>query len=337
MKTTGIIVAALAGLATILVIGSTFHLPPVESVQRGYRGLGMEQNYVPAEYQKLAALNQMPVPDDPQEKSGQKSSEVYQNVQVLGDVDANEFLRLMNAITAWVSPEQGCTYCHVEENLALDTVYTKVVARKMLQMTININKEWKSHVQQTGVTCYTCHRGNPVPKNVWFQNVAPPSAGGFTQVYAGQNHPAREVGVASLPVDVFTPFLHQAKDIRVIGKAPLPEGNYSSIKQAEWTYGLMMHFSQSLGVNCTYCHNSRSFAAWDQSTPQRNTAWYGIRMVRNINNDYLDPLTSVFPAARLGVHGDVAKTNCTTCHQGVYKPLFGQSMLKDYLELSGAE
>ena len=52
----------------------------------------------------------------------------------------------------------------------------------------------------------------------------------------------------------------------------------------------MMHMSQSLGVNCTYCHNTRSFASWDASTPQRATAWYGIRMVRDLNNDYLDPL-----------------------------------------------
>jgi photosynthetic reaction center cytochrome c subunit len=27
---------------------------------------------------------------------------------------------------------------------------------------------------------------------------------------------------------------------------------------------------------------------------------------------------------------------CATCHQGVYKPLFGANMLKDYPELAGA-
>jgi photosynthetic reaction center cytochrome c subunit len=26
----------------------------------------------------------------------------------------------------------------------------------------------------------------------------------------------------------------------------------------------MMHFSGSLGVNCTYCHNSQSFAKWEE-------------------------------------------------------------------------
>ena len=47
----------------------------------------------------------------------------------------------------------------------------------------------------------------------------------------------------------------------------LPGTDRSSIKQTEWTYALMMHFSTALGVNCTYCHNSRIFASWEQSSP----------------------------------------------------------------------
>ena len=62
----------------------------------------------------------------------------------------------------------------------------------------------------------------------------------------------------------------------------------------------MMNFSQALGVNCDYCHNTRSFADWPSSPPQRVTAWHGIRMVRDLNNDYLNPLKNVFPANRLG-------------------------------------
>jgi photosynthetic reaction center cytochrome c subunit len=97
----------------------------------------------------------------------------------------------------------------------------------------------------------------------------------------------------------------------------------------------MISMSQSLGVNCDYCHNTRSFAVWDSSTPKRTVAWYGIRMARDLNNNYLVPLTSTFPAHRLGVLGDVAKVNCATCHQGLFKPLYGESMAKDYPELTG--
>ena len=96
----------------------------------------------------------------------------------------------------------------------------------------------------------------------------------------------------------------------------------------------MTHMSQSLGVNCTYCHNTQSFSSWNNNPPQRATAWHGIRMARDLNLDYLEPLTATFPVERLGATGDVAKVNCATCHQGAYKPLNGQSMLKDFPELA---
>jgi photosynthetic reaction center cytochrome c subunit len=136
-----------------------------------------------------------------------------------------------------------------------------------------------------------------------------------------------------LPYDPFTPYLKDAQAIRVISKTSLPTGNLSSTQQTEGTYALMIHMSTSLGVNCTYCHNSNNFASWEGVPPQRATAWYGIRMARDLNNDYLEPLTKTFPANRLGPTGDVAKINCTTCHQGAYKPLYGAQMAKDYPEL----
>jgi photosynthetic reaction center cytochrome c subunit len=92
--------------------------------------------------------------------------------------------------------------------------------------------------------------------------------------------------------------------------------------------------STSLGVNCTYCHNSRSFQSWENSPPQRATAWWGIRMARDLNVNYMEPLTPVFPEHRKGELGDAPKLNCNTCHQGAYKPLFGAPMVKDFPELS---
>ena len=76
----------------------------------------------------------------------------------------------MAAMTEWVAPEEGCNYCHVAENLASDDIYTKVVSRRMLQMTQHINANWNDHVGETGVTCYTCHRGNNVPAEIWFRS-----------------------------------------------------------------------------------------------------------------------------------------------------------------------
>lgn len=311
--------------------------PPITSVQTGYRGTGMEQIYNPRIIATKADLNRAPEPVAAASPDGPRAKEVFQNVKVLGDLSVGEFTRHMVSITQWVAPKEGCNYCHNPENLADDSKYTKVVARRMIQMTQHVNVDWKKHVGETGVTCYTCHRGNPVPKEVWFAPGANKYSGGALGDDAGQNRASQTVGYSSLPYDPFTPYLKQDKPIRVNGKEALVQtgsaANRQSSKQAEFTYGLMVHMSQSLGVNCTYCHNTRSFQSWEQTPPQRATAYHGIRLARDLNNAYLEPLTGTFPTNRLGQTGDVAKVNCATCHQGAYKPLYGATMAKDYPEL----
>ncbi len=330
------LVVAILGVITLIIVVGTFQHPPVEILQRGYRGTAMVEVYNPASLAALQTSNKVPPPTDRPDASGQTAGQTFENVQVLKDVDSSEFVRLMTDITTWVAPTQGCAYCHADgEPLSSDKLYTKVVARRMLQMTRHINGDWHNHVADTGVTCYTCHRGQPVPSNIWFKNGGPPTAPGSDGDRADQNWPIAAVGRTSLPFDPFTAFLNHDDDVRVVSTTALPEGDRHSIKQTEWTYALMMNISQSLGVNCTFCHNSRSFAAWDQSTPAREIAYYGIRMVRDVNINFLDGLASTFPHDRLGPLGDGPKVNCATCHQGVYKPLFGADMLKDYPELAG--
>jgi photosynthetic reaction center cytochrome c subunit len=309
--------------------------PPVIGVQRGFRGTGLVQLYNPRTFAALSSQTDIPPILDPADPDGLKASEAYKNVRVLGNLSVGQFTRLMVSMATWVAPEQGCSYCHNLDNMALDTNYTKVVARRMLQMTQNINANWQTHVKTTGVTCYTCHRGKPVPEYIWFNNPGP-AAKGIAETQTGMAHPTELVGDSALPYDPLTPFLEQDNNIRVQGATALATTNLSSMKQAEWTYALMMVITKSLGVNCDYCHNTRALRDWSQSTPQRVTAWYGIRMVRDLNNHYLDPLGVVFPAARKGVLGDSPKVYCATCHQGVYKPLFGISMLTTFkTELGG--
>jgi photosynthetic reaction center cytochrome c subunit len=317
-----------------LVLLTACERPPMDTVQHGYRGTGMVQVYNPRTMEGVIEANVVPAAQPPASPDGPKAGEVYQNVKVLGDLSVGEFTRLMVSMTAWVSPEQGCAYCHAGGNFADDSLYTKIVARKMVQMTQTINSKWQNHVGQTGVTCYTCHRGEPVPKFVWFTADSQPQGSNFIGDKAGQNTPAQSVKLASLPYDPFTPYLLGDEPIRVAGTTALPTGNTSSIQRTEKTYALMTHMSSSLGVNCTFCHNTNSFGAWDGAPPQRVTAYHGIRMAREVNNDWMVPLTDTFPTGRKGELGDVAKLNCATCHQGAYKPLFGQSMLKDHPELA---
>ena len=328
------ILALCLGAAVLL---SGCERPPIETVQTGYRGTGMEQIYNPRTLAKEAALNQAPVAAEAASADGPKASEVYQNVKVLGDLSVGQFNRQMAAITQWVAPDQGCAYCHNVQNFADDSMYTKVVARRMIEMTQKVNQDWKTHVADTGVTCYTCHRGNNVPTQVWNAPKDRKYANSLLGNLAGQNIATKEAGLSSLPFDPFTPFLKDALPIRVNGnEAMAGVGSYAnraSTKQTEYTYSLMVHMSDSLGVNCTYCHNTRNFQSWEESRPQRVTSWYGIRMARELNNEFMTPLTDTFPAHRLGAKGDVAKVNCSTCHQGAFKPLYGAQMAKDYPEL----
>ncbi|MBU1211819.1 MAG: photosynthetic reaction center cytochrome c subunit [Alphaproteobacteria bacterium] len=309
---------------------------PSDKTQVGYRGIGMEVNTNRKTSAALAALNAVPEPQPPLEAAemeGPRASEVYKNVKVLGHLSEAQFNRVMAAITEWVSPEQGCAYCHGEDgNFESDAPYAKVISRRMFEMTQYINGDWQKHVGQTGVTCYTCHRGKNVPENIWFDNPER-NAGRMVGNANGQNKAGVKLAAfSSLPVDPLSKFAGgKEHPIRVQDQVAITKDFDKTIQDAEWTYSLMMHMSQSLGVNCTACHNTSTFGNWQQSTPQRVSAWHGIRMVGDLNAKFLDPLKDAYPAARLGPTGDAPKANCATCHQGVQKPLYGANMLKDYL------
>ena len=318
--------APIAGLLALPVLLAGCEPGAKITQQTGYRGTGMDQISDVSSLKKAAAIPAPPyaLPAD----EGPSAASTYQNLKVLGGLSSARFDHLMAEITQWVAPpEQGCNYCHNPANLASDEKYTKVVARRMLQMTQNINTRWSSHVGQTGVTCYTCHRGNAVPEYKWALAAGTANPNSIRGNKRGQNTPDPNVAYASLPSDPFASYLQGGDEIRVAGRSPYPpKGGGASIKQAEASYGLMMHISGALGVNCTFCHNTQSLGAWPLSRAQRATAYYGIRMARDVNDDYISSLASVFPAYRKGPHGDPYKVNCMTCHQGLSKPLGGVSM-----------
>ncbi len=337
-----LIAAILAALTGFMLFTAGWEAPPIDTEQSGYRGTGMAEVINPRTEQSLRQEQLADVPEAPPlpaSTGGPTAGDVYQNVQVLGDLSIQQFNRLMQGITEWVSPEEGCGYCHNLNNLAEDSVYTKVVSRRMIQMTQNINADWKNHVAETGVTCYTCHRGKNLPEYGWY-NTDPDAqavAGMAGWRGGGQNMANADVGLSSLPEDPFSKYLEDRQEIRVLGQTALPDGGEaSSIQETEYSYGLMIHMSTSLGVNCTYCHNSRAFGQWEQSTPQRTSAWHGIRMAQSLNSDYVAPLSDVLPPKRLGPTGEGQKVNCGTCHQGVNKPLYGLMMAQEYPSLYGS-
>lgn len=300
-------------LLTVVLTGCQF-FEKRDNVQLGFRGTAMELTVGHEDRaQKVNAITLPPVL--PPAGPSPPGPLPWRNVQVLNDISIGEFNRMMVAMSTWVAGNGNCAYCHDVRNLAADTladgkpIYTKVVARRMLQMTREINANWSQHVANTGVTCYTCHRGKPVPEGIWFYN------GHATQV---QRHYLDRDGA------------------RVVSHEISPSNaNRSSVKQTEWTYALMISMSKALDVNCTYCHNSRQFASWEQAPKARVTAYHGIRMLRELNTGYLGPLQSVLPKERLGPMGDAPKLQCLTCHQGAYKPLYAAQLAHAYPAIWG--
>lgn len=302
---------ALMGITLIALSGCD--LGDKTSVQLGYRGTAMELLVDDSDHAaKVAAIDiPEPLPPSPPPSAGPLP---WKNVQVLNDISVAELNRTMIAFTNWVAGTGNCAYCHNLRDLSADTtetgapIYTKLVARRMIQMNRQINGQYSQHVANTGVTCYTCHRGKPLPPGLWF--------------YGKES-------------DYLRHYLDR-DGARVVTQAVAPSNaNRSSVKQTEWTYALMISQSKSLGVGCVYCHNSRQFASWDQAPPQRVVAYHGILMLRDLNQNYLSPLQTVFPAARLGPMGDAPKAQCSTCHQGAYKPLYAAQMVKDYPAIWG--
>ncbi len=308
------------------------------AVQSGYRGTGSVQMYKSATLRAGEESNAIPEADpiDDPDPSLPPVSKKFKNVQVLNDLTVLEFSRLMGAFSTWVAPEDGCDYCHNPDNLASDEKYTKRVARRMIQMVRHINNDWKAHVAETGVTCWTCHRGRAVPTGDWYSRIDEEED---ARILGNKHHaytPGMTVnGNSALPYDPLSSYLVNDVDIRVQGTQALAEQfpNPNSIAKTKTTYSLMIYMAKSLGVNCNYCHSTRTFANWTQSTPQRVTAWHGIRMVRELNTDFLIPVAEQLPAYRMGPLGDGPKLACASCHKGSFKPLAGVSMKKDYEEL----
>ena len=101
-----------------------------------------------------------------------------QNLQVLPkDMTLQQVQQTMRGFTAALGVE--CTHCHVGgmQDRAKDDNPKKAIGRKMLQMTMALNKELASIGEPAAagaskVTCFTCHRGALKPLT------APPPGGG---------------------------------------------------------------------------------------------------------------------------------------------------------------
>jgi photosynthetic reaction center cytochrome c subunit len=90
----------------------------------------------------------------------QTMEQKYKNIQVLKGLPESQMRPMMNYISA--SLGVNCAFCHVRNGdqweFEKDDSNHKKTARRMIQMTMDINKN--SFQGRTQVSCFTCHRGN---------------------------------------------------------------------------------------------------------------------------------------------------------------------------------
>jgi hypothetical protein len=106
----------------------------------------------------------------PPETVGQQSAsedkpveQVRKNIQVLKGLPASQLFPLMNFVSASLGVR--CAYCHVNQGGGDNWVWesddkeTKRTARQMMRMVLDINKNNLAAFRGSGITCFTCHRG----------------------------------------------------------------------------------------------------------------------------------------------------------------------------------
>src|SRR5262249_18984394 len=92
------------------------------------------------------------------ETAGQK----FKNIKVLNDMPADQLEKVMNIVSASLGVK--CSFCNVGEDFEKDDKHNKLTARRMMLMTLDINKNnFNGRLQ---VSCNTCHNGREQPQSV---------------------------------------------------------------------------------------------------------------------------------------------------------------------------
>jgi hypothetical protein len=158
-----------------------------------------------------------------------------------------------------------CTYCHAQKNYAYDTPQ-KQLARQMQLMTKALAKDWIEPVKRD----YPSYVVNGVP--------------GCQTCHRGST--TIPVNWNIVPIQ-FVVFPHK------------------TTKQVGYVIDSMYAAAKSLGVNCTFCHNTADFITL-QYIPTNKIARRMWMMVDTINHEYLPP--------------SVKAVTCYTCHRGNQYP-----------------
>lgn len=106
-----------------------------------------------------AQSSSAPAQTTPSSAAPKTAGEVFKNVQVLKEMPSTQMLPTMRVISGSLGVQ--CQFCHSAGDFSSDEKMSKQTARKMMQMVQSVNKDFFNG--ERAVTCYTCHRGSPMP------------------------------------------------------------------------------------------------------------------------------------------------------------------------------
>ncbi len=149
------------------------------------------------------------------------------NLQVLTGVPLDQVRQFMQAVSASLGVE--CEHCHVAGSFELDTIPAKETARAMMRMAATLGETTFELLDAP--SCWTCHRGSPVPESVPPPLLIPfdPPPGPFSESVS----PAQDV-YANIQVHAGLP----ASELREV----------------------MGGYGRALGVGCDHCHQPGDWA-----------------------------------------------------------------------------
>ena len=90
------------------------------------------------------------------------AEEQFKNIQVLKSIPTDQLIPAMQFISASLGVD--CEYCHDHQAMDSDDKKPKKVARQMITMMFDIDKN--NFDGRLEVTCYTCHRGAAKPVSI---------------------------------------------------------------------------------------------------------------------------------------------------------------------------
>ncbi len=208
------------------------------------------------------------------------------NVQVLAGMTSAQIWTYMQQYVSGALGV-GCQYCHNIQNFASDEYPQKIAARNMLYLVSDVNAQYIVNLPNwrgNYVQCATCH--NNAPNNlesfgVQFIKSVPDilvTVDPLDENGVAITDPALKPEALQQPISLQDSVLYYIYNYFVWSPFDpnVPESGRGALaltydggrtqEQVTINQNVMNYQAWSLGVGCTYCHNSRNFVGYELET-----------------------------------------------------------------------